>query len=358
VNAIADGVDLVLAGHLLDHVEGGQRALPHVLLEAHLGVPLVRINPGDHEHGEALVDAPLDEGLFRVQIEHVELVDPRRADHERRLQHRRRRRRVLNELHQLVFEDHLAGRNREILADLEFLGIRLPDLQVAAAGFDVLGEHLHAARKVFRAGAHRLAQQFRIGQHEVRRRQRIGELPDVELGLVPRMRVKALRVGDEPLGPVGAEKVGLLDEVEELVGGPFRIGEALVPGVGRNHRLELLAGHPLGCRAEQFEIGAAQSRLQLDRARRVRQPVLEHLPERLDHVGDFVGRTGLDLAFLARLEIRGERLPAALDHPGEVLGKGLDVDRRELGRAHHRRRCLRSCRHVVLHALPPSKLYA
>ena len=160
-----------------------------------------------------------------------------------------------------------------------------------------------------------------------------------------------------------AQQIGLLHEIKEVVGRPFRIGEALVAPVDLRHRLDVLAGEPLGGRAEQFEIGAAEPRLQFYRARRVRQPILEHLAERLDHVGDFVGGAGLDLSLLARLEVGGERLAAALDHAGEVLGERLNVDRAELGGPEQGGGrldfgCLGSCRHVFFHDLPPSKLRA
>ena len=132
---------LVFAGRLFDGVERGDRALADVVFEGLLRELRVGIDPGDAEYGEPLIDAPFDEGLFRRQIEHVELVDPGRHDQQRPLEHRRGRRRVLDELHQLVLENHLAGRRRQIAPDLEHRGIRLADAQIAAAGLDVLGQH-------------------------------------------------------------------------------------------------------------------------------------------------------------------------------------------------------------------------
>jgi hypothetical protein len=51
----------------------------------------------------------------------------------------------------------------------------------------------------------------------------------------------------------------------------------------------------------------------------------------------------LDLAFLARPHIGGERLAAVLDHASQVLGEQLDVHQADLDRC----RC-----NVVLHAHP------
>ncbi len=189
----------------------------HVVLEGLLREARVGIDPGDAEDGEALIDAPFDEGFFRREVEHVEFVDPGRHDQQRALEHGLGRRRVLDELHQLVLEDHLAGRDREVAADLEHRGIGLADLQIAAAGLDVLGQHVHAAHQVVGIAGERLAQQFGIGQHEIRRRQRVGDLPHVEFGLLPGVRIEVGGVADQLVGPVRGEQIGLLEEIEELV---------------------------------------------------------------------------------------------------------------------------------------------
>ena len=128
-DAIAHGVDLHFAGGLFDDVHRRQRAFLHVVFEGLGAELLVRIDPGDHEHGDALVDAPFDEGFLRLEIEDVELVDPRRHDQQRRAQHVFGRRRILDQLHQLVLEDHLARRRRHVDADLEIGRIGLADAQ-------------------------------------------------------------------------------------------------------------------------------------------------------------------------------------------------------------------------------------
>ena len=198
-DAIAGGVHLHLAGDLFDHVHRGERALLHVVGEGLLAERLVGIDPRNHEHGDALVDAPLDVRLLRTEIENVKLVDPRRHDQQRRAQHGCRRRLILDELHQLVLVDHLARRDRHVAADLE-VGRGLADAQRAASGLHVLGEHRHAARQIVGVRRHGLAQHFRVGQDEVRRRQRVGDLLDVELRLLARVVVDALRLLHELVG--------------------------------------------------------------------------------------------------------------------------------------------------------------
>ena len=79
-DAVAHGVDLQLAGGPFDGVHRCQRSLLHVVFEGlAAGIP-IGIDPGNHEYGKALIDAPLDEGLFRLEVENVEFVDPWRHD--------------------------------------------------------------------------------------------------------------------------------------------------------------------------------------------------------------------------------------------------------------------------------------
>ncbi len=94
--------------------------------------------------------------------------------------------------------------------------------------------------------------------------------------------------------------------------------------IGRGDRLDRLAGHALDRIGPEVEIGLAQARLQLERALRIAQPVFGDLAERLDHVGD-LGILVVDAAFLARLEIGGERLAALLDDAGNVVRELLHV---------------------------------
>ena len=71
----------------------------------------VRVLPGHHEHGEALLGQVLHHAVLRLEVEDVELVDPGRHDQERPLEHGVRGRGVLDQLHQVVAEDDLARRH-------------------------------------------------------------------------------------------------------------------------------------------------------------------------------------------------------------------------------------------------------
>ena len=118
-DAVADRVDLHLAGDALDDIHRRERSLLHVVGKRLLTEGAIGIDPGDDEHRQPLIDAPFDEGFFRAEIEDVELVDPRRHDQERRPQHVLGGRLVLDQLDQLVLEDHLARRDRHVAANFE-----------------------------------------------------------------------------------------------------------------------------------------------------------------------------------------------------------------------------------------------
>ena len=204
-DAVAGGVDLHLARHLLDDVHRGERAFLHVVVEGLLAEFLVGIDPGDHEHRDALVDAPFDVGFFRLEIEDVELVDPGRHDQQRRAQHRLRGRRDTgSSCISSFWKITLPGVVAMLTPTTRFDGIGLADAQRAAAGFDVFREHLHAANEVVAVGRQRLAQHFRIGEHEIRRRDRVGDLLNVELGLLAGVRIDALGVLHQFLRPLRA----------------------------------------------------------------------------------------------------------------------------------------------------------
>ena len=170
-DAVADRGDCTLAGRLFDAIECGQNPLAHIGFEPFVGEALVRVDPRNDEHSQALCHRPADERLLRIEIEYVELVDPGRDDQERALVDLRRRGRVLDELDELVAKDHLAGGVREIDAELEGASVHLADAQVALAGLDVLGHHLEAAHEVSAALLKRHAQELGIRSDEIRGRE-------------------------------------------------------------------------------------------------------------------------------------------------------------------------------------------
>ena len=232
---------------------------------------------------------------------------------------------------QRVAEDHLAGRRREIDAELERARVGLANAQVAVAGLDVLGQHFEAAHEILAALGERRAQQLRIGGDEVRGRQRGGDLAQIELRLVALVRLEFVGAPDQIVRPARRQHVGLLDEVEVRIVAPLGVGEALVRGVGRGDRRRLLALQALQRRGPEIDELRRQRRLRRERPLGLGHVIFGDPADRSHHLADVVGDRGLDLAALARPQIGGQHLAALLDRLRDVVGERFDVGRRILG---------------------------
>ena len=167
----------------------------------------------------ALGDRVPDEGVRRLQIQDVVLVDARRDDHQRALVDLLGRRRVLDELDQLVLEHDGARRRADVAAHLERRLVRHRD---PALG-QVLGEQAHALQQARPTGLHRELQRLGVGGERVGRAQRVHDLLQRE----PPLRLAALvdRCGGERL----AHEVGL----REVGPGDGLVARVLRPRVAR-----------------------------------------------------------------------------------------------------------------------------
>ena len=157
-----------------------------IIVERGVGDALVGRLPADHEQGDALVDAPFDEAFLGREVEDVEAVDPRREDHQRRLQHLVGRRRVLDQLVERRLLDHLAGRRRQVAPDLERARLGLRQL----ARRDVLEHVGEALEQILAAGLDRPLQHLRVGQREIGRAHRIDEAARREAQPLARLSVE------------------------------------------------------------------------------------------------------------------------------------------------------------------------
>ena len=133
---------------------------------------------------DALVDAPFDEAFLGREVEDVEAVDPRREDHDRRLQHLVGRRRVLDQLVERRLLDHLARRRREVAPDLEHAGLGLRQLPRR----NVLQHVGEALEQILAARLERPLEHLRVGQREVGRAHRVDEAARREAQLLARRR--------------------------------------------------------------------------------------------------------------------------------------------------------------------------
>ena len=162
---------------------------------------------------------------MRRQIENVIFHDPRRHDQDRFRPDLFGRRSILDQLDQAIAIDHLAGRYRDIAADLKLLGAgRLLAAQGALA---ICKKILRAAHQIESTGAYCAPQDFRIGQQEIRWRGHVKQLPRGEFHHVFVMFRHPAQAGRGIVPPLLLQQKILIDEVEGPVA-PLFIGKAVI----------------------------------------------------------------------------------------------------------------------------------
>ena len=170
--------------------------------------------------------------------------------------------------------------------------------------------------------------QFGIGRDEVRGRQRTGDLPQVELRFGASLRVDVLRLIGKLLGPRGADRMRLPEEVEHRVA-PVRGREPLVALGERHHGIDRLALEAtVGLRPELQE-WRGDGALGLGGTRGIAHPVLGDAADGGDGARYALGHVVLlRRAGFERPEIGREHLAALLDETRRIGGEPLDVRRR------------------------------
>ena len=261
------------------------------------------------------------------KIQDVVLVDPRRNDEERSLAYGLRRRRVLQELHQVVLEDNLAGSDGDIHPELELFGIGHSDPKLPLSPFQILehvGEPLHEVLSTRLDGA---PGHLGIRGRKVRRCEGVDELAGVEVHLVSGMRVESFRFAHRGEHELRREQVALLDVVVERVLRPGVVLEPAVSGVGRHRRLDLLPGHAPSRVLPQPRIVLPQRDLGFDQAPGIGQHLL---PQRLVCLRHHRGFERIELAGGARLAF-DERLHDAPAPIGDAIQRRVQALRVRIG---------------------------
>ena len=182
-DTIADRIGLIGAGNGQHFIQRVKDAFLDVIVPGVVLGHLVGRPPGNDEDAEALVRQPPDQRVLLAQIHDVVFVDPWREDEQRALINFLGRRLELEQLDQLVAEDDLAGRRRDILADLERRLVRLADGQAAIALGDIGACIAQPINKALPAGLQHGAQGRRVGRKEIGWRQRVDGLAGIELRL-------------------------------------------------------------------------------------------------------------------------------------------------------------------------------
>jgi hypothetical protein len=272
-----------------------------------------------------LIDRPSDEAFLRDKVEDVVLVDPGRHDEERPLVHFFRARAVLNELDELVLEHDLAGRDREILADLERRQIGLADAQQILRLLEIVGEMRHALHQIRRVGGERGPHHFGVSEGEIRRREGGKHLLEIEQGALLGLVVDAFGLAREVLGPARRQQISLFPEIEELGIRPVRVLEAIVAGLRLDHRLHVLFAEIAANRAAP-KLGIILEELVLRRGKLawVAHPLPGNLAERLGRLAGF-RRHAVGTGAVAALGESAEHLGALIEQAHHVAGKRVPL---------------------------------
>ena len=199
-------------------------------VEAPLRILPGRIAPAHAVGLHTLVERRAHEAVLRRQVEHVELVDLRRHDHERPAMNMGRRRCVLDELEHVVAEHDGPRRRREVFANGERTRIDLFRQPAAARNVvDEVGKAAQHARSLRRG---ELAQRGGVAGQRIGGRERVDQKRRRESGALRVQRVH-VRVVDATVERGAERHVGLQKPLVPRVVGPRGVGEAAIAGRGR-----------------------------------------------------------------------------------------------------------------------------
>ncbi len=165
-----DDVDLRRPGDVGDDVQRGARAVDEVVVQGDVAHARARVAVGDREDRALVGDGPLQEAAAGGQVHDVVLVDPWRAGQHRDRPDLGSLRGVLDQFHQVVPEDHLAGGGGHVPADLEWPGVHLPRHPLVVA--QVVKEVPGTGHDACPARLERALERRRVGGEVVRRGER------------------------------------------------------------------------------------------------------------------------------------------------------------------------------------------
>ena len=172
---------------------------------------------------------------------------------------RRRRRRVLDELNELVLEDHLAGCGGEGLADREGVRRAHSHVQPARLRVQVAEKPLHAVDHARPAGLAGGPQSFRVGREEVRRSESVRHLPGGESEPAPAGLVETRHPVRQRGAGARVDEIGLLQHVEPREVVPGTVPEASIGLVRTRDRLRLDSEHARGAVRPQIRPRATEA---------------------------------------------------------------------------------------------------
>ena len=235
---IAVGMHLAPRNDRVDRLQRCHDATLAVILKRQVGLIGCRVAPGDAENRETLRDQMADQRILGREVKDVVFHDPGGHDQHRFGMHLIGLRAVLDQLHDVVAKDDLAGCAGQMPAQ----GIVLGD------GAFGLGQRLHHVGgqmrgtfgKVPAMGLDRLLDDLGVQGGKVRGRDRVQHLPHHEARALGALVAQATQVVGGVIPPVLNRKEALLPLAEGRFG-PVGMGPARVIGLGAEGGLVRLA---------------------------------------------------------------------------------------------------------------------
>ena len=201
----------------------------------------VGIDPRYDKYSVPLIDQPLHQRVFRLQVEDIEFIDPCWHHQQRRFEYFLRCRLILDELYQVVLVNDLAFGERKVAAYFKGAFVGHADAQLALTTLHILEHVFKPVHKIFTVAVDGGFQHFRIGDEEIGGRKRIDELARIEINFARGVRVHAGDILDRMLQPARGQQIGLFHEIEYGVLFPRLVLEAPVLTVRHDHRLLFVA---------------------------------------------------------------------------------------------------------------------
>ncbi len=222
-DAETQGIDALGPGNFLRHTDRLDDRVFNVVVPCFLGQRGIRVAPAHHESAVPLRHGIADEGVFRLQVQDIKLVDARRHEQERPLKHPGGQRLVFDQLEQLVFEHHGTLGGGHVLAHLKQAFVGHGHMALT----DVVNQVLHAFGNALAAGLDRLLLRLGVEGQEVARGRRRQPLLDGETDAGAGLGIGLYRIRHTHQG-MGVELVGRRGEGRHRVGPPGLRGKALV----------------------------------------------------------------------------------------------------------------------------------
>ena len=245
-----------------DGLDRDNNAVDDIILDRLVAQRLARVDPRHDEHCPAFVDQPLDQARSRLEIDHVVAVDQRRHVKQRFGGDLGRRRGILDELEQLILEDHLTGSrgNRFALDENRRVGSPADD---PLAARDVLDQVHEALDKVCAAGFLDPRNHRRVGRGKIGGGDCVQILVEQEAGHRGTRLIASLGLSEHVAQLLRRQQVSIANGTEIGVVLPFGRGEAPVTRLlsRSQHRGPILAplAHRVALHLEQVARARGQS---------------------------------------------------------------------------------------------------